>query len=240
MTSSSNATRDELEKLARGFESGAEVSLIHPEGDGWLSERQRGIVAFALRSLVQSEKAAPIGEELEQAVKRAANWLHKGAPLDEAESTIRDVARLASRLSSAARRADYHEGYGDALKDVSPSSSITATTRNEIIEQVAQEIERAALTYFGPDPGGIKNIRDLIILAVRDMKQAGVVPPPSATTSFSRDDVIEECAKEVERQADACQPCSPAADQNWPFALKTCAIKLRRLKARADRNGGQQ
>lgn len=39
--------------------------------------------------------------DLEDAIQRAATWLHKGAPLDEATSTIRDVVKLSLSAKSA-------------------------------------------------------------------------------------------------------------------------------------------
>lgn len=50
---------------------------------------------------LQDALAAPTDKhsELEDAVQRAANWLHKGAPMDECASCIRDVARLSASLA---------------------------------------------------------------------------------------------------------------------------------------------
>lgn len=43
-------------------------------------------------------------------------------------------------------------------------------TRDTIIEEVAKDIESAPLTYAGPDPQGIQDMRLLIVWAIRDMK----------------------------------------------------------------------
>jgi hypothetical protein len=43
-----------------------------------------------------------------------------------------------------------------------------------------------------------------------------------------RETVIEECAKYIESHANACLPGSAADDQNWPFALQSCANEMRR------------
>jgi hypothetical protein len=47
-----------------------------------------------------------------------------------------------------------------------------------------------------------------------------------------RDKALEEAAVECERQADLCQPDSPAEHNSWPFALQQCARKVRALKSK--------
>ena len=42
--------------------------------------------------------------------------------------------------------------------------------RNEIIEEVAKNIEAAPLTYTGPDPHVVSDLRYLIVCAIRDLK----------------------------------------------------------------------
>lgn len=42
--------------------------------------------------------------------------------------------------------------------------------RDEIIEEVAKEIESAPLTYAGPDPHVASDLRYLIVCAIRDLK----------------------------------------------------------------------
>ena len=45
-------------------------------------------------------------------------------------------------------------------------------TRSQIIEEVAQSIESAPLTYAGPDPQGVRDLHYLIVCAIRDLKQS--------------------------------------------------------------------
>lgn len=45
-------------------------------------------------------------------------------------------------------------------------------TRESIIEEVAKAIEAAPLTYAGPDPQGVRDLRYLIVSAIRDLKGA--------------------------------------------------------------------
>ena len=44
-------------------------------------------------------------------------------------------------------------------------------SRESVIEEVAKHIEAAPLTYFGPDPGGVRDLKFLIVAAIRDMKK---------------------------------------------------------------------
>ena len=48
--------------------------------------------------------------------------------------------------------------------------TVPSESRSTIIEEVAKEIESAPLTYAGPDPQGIRDMRTLIVWAIRDMK----------------------------------------------------------------------
>lgn len=50
--------------------------------------------------------------------------------------------------------------------------SETAFSRDAVIEEVAKRVETATLTYMGPDPGGIKDLKFLIVETIRDMKGA--------------------------------------------------------------------
>ncbi len=50
------------------------------------------------------------------------------------------------------------------------AASEKGTSRADVIEEVAKHVEASPLTYFGPDPGGIKDLRYLIVAAIRDMK----------------------------------------------------------------------
>ena len=43
-------------------------------------------------------------------------------------------------------------------------------SREAVIEEVAKHIEGATLTYFGPDPGGVKDLKYLIVAEIRGMK----------------------------------------------------------------------
>lgn len=43
-------------------------------------------------------------------------------------------------------------------------------SRSTVIEEVAKEIESAPLTYAGPDPHVVSDLRYLIVCAIRDMK----------------------------------------------------------------------
>ena len=43
-------------------------------------------------------------------------------------------------------------------------------SRDDVIEEVAQNLANMPLTYAGPDPNGIRDLCYLIISAVRDMK----------------------------------------------------------------------
>lgn len=56
-----------------------------------------------------------------------------------------------------------------ALKGLAVTNSETAS-REAVIEEIAKHIEDAPLTYMGPDPGGIKDLKFLIVEAIRDMK----------------------------------------------------------------------
>ena len=42
--------------------------------------------------------------------------------------------------------------------------------RDVAIEEVAKAVESAPLTYAGPDPQGIRDLRYLLVLTIRDMK----------------------------------------------------------------------
>jgi hypothetical protein len=61
----------------------------------------------------------------------------------------------------------------------------------------------------------------------------------ATSTYVPRETVIEECAKYIESHANACLPGSAADDQNWPFALQSCANEMRRdlLKDRSGCEG---
>lgn len=58
----------------------------------------------------------PHDDELEAAITRAAEWLRGGAPVDEAESTIRDVAKLAQRLQHASATTASDEVPNDVME----------------------------------------------------------------------------------------------------------------------------
>lgn len=49
-------------------------------------------------------------------------------------------------------------------------SETERSERDAVIEEVAKHIEASPLTYFGPDPGGVRDLRYLIVAAIRDMK----------------------------------------------------------------------
>lgn len=50
------------------------------------------------------------------------------------------------------------------------STESETASREAVIEEIAKHIEDAPLTYMGPDPGGIKDLKFLIVAAIRDMK----------------------------------------------------------------------
>lgn len=52
--------------------------------------------------------------------------------------------------------------------------------RNTIIEECAKHVELASLTYAGPDPSGISDLRYLIVASIRDLKNAAA---PQVTVS---------------------------------------------------------
>ena len=64
-------------------------------------------------STPNSETAPPkhLPSEVEEAITRAARWLHKGAPQDEAEATIRDVAKLSIAPSATPSISDRNDLY---------------------------------------------------------------------------------------------------------------------------------
>lgn len=71
---------------------------------------------------------------------------------------------------------DLEPAYGQALKvireHVAPGGERHAyVSREAIIEEVATKIERAPLTYSGPDPVGVRNLHFLVVAAIRDMKK---------------------------------------------------------------------
>jgi hypothetical protein len=45
-----------------------------------------------------------------------------------------------------------------------------AEMRDEVIEEVAHHIDGAPLTYAGPDPQGVSDLKRLIIWAILDLK----------------------------------------------------------------------
>jgi hypothetical protein len=44
-------------------------------------------------------------------------------------------------------------------------------SRDSVIEECANWLEKAPLTYAGPDPQGVKNLRFLIVLGLRGLKR---------------------------------------------------------------------
>ena len=40
----------------------------------------------------------------------------------------------------------------------------------EVREEIKKELKAAPITYFGPDPSVVENLRDLMILAIREGK----------------------------------------------------------------------
>lgn len=59
----------------------------------------------------------------------------------------------------------------DAHKKAAP---LYVQTRYSIIEECAQAIESAPLTYAGPDPQGVRNLRFLIVEAIRGLKSVPI------------------------------------------------------------------
>jgi hypothetical protein len=49
-------------------------------------------------------------------------------------------------------------------------ASARPPSRDAVIEEVAKHIEASPLTYFGTDPGGVRDLRYLIVAAIRDLK----------------------------------------------------------------------
>ena len=53
--------------------------------------------------------------------------------------------------------------------------SITyVSSRAEVIEEIAKAVEAAPLTYAGPDPGGIRDLRTLIVMLIRDQSSSDI------------------------------------------------------------------
>lgn len=71
------------------------------------------------------------------------------APLTSAIRHAEEVERLRARVSSE-----------------------STFTRDGVIEEVAKHIEASPLTYAGPDPGAVRDLKFLIVAAIRDMKGA--------------------------------------------------------------------
>lgn len=70
-------------------------------------------------------------------------------------------------IFEAAHRLYPHEGCAHCGRIASAGPLVD---RDAIIEEVAKGVEAAPITYMGPDPGGIQDLRYLIIAAIRDMK----------------------------------------------------------------------
>lgn len=58
--------------------------------------------------------------------------------------------------------------------------------RNQIIEEVAKSIEAAPLTYAGPDPHVVSDLRYLIVCAIRDMKVTASRERPELKSTESK------------------------------------------------------
>ena len=84
--------------------------------------------------------------------------------------------RLEELTPSAAGVAPQAHAKRDSIGEVShmdgnsAPSPTASTSRDAVIEEVAKHIEASPITYFGPDPGGVRDLRYLIVAAIRDMK----------------------------------------------------------------------
>jgi hypothetical protein len=59
------------------------------------------------------------------------------------------------------------------------SSPRYVPTRHSIIEECATAIESAPLTYTGPDPQGVRDLRYLIVCAIRALKRVPISLSPT-------------------------------------------------------------
>lgn len=83
-------------------------------------------------------------------------------------ATVRDLRKIGGiTLDDDDRELIQHAA---DLIEVLAKSTHSATPRAEVIEEVAKHVEGASLTYFGPDPGGVQDLRFLIVAAIRGMK----------------------------------------------------------------------
>jgi hypothetical protein len=90
---------------------------------------------------------------------------------EKTDAELIDYCREVSRAMKA-------NGYGGLVWDElllrferSRTFTVSETaSRNDVIEEIASEIEKSPLTYAGPDPQSIRALHTLMVQAIRDMK----------------------------------------------------------------------
>lgn len=89
--------------------------------------------------------------------------------------------------------------------------------------------------------GGLPSPMHVLFQAMRtELADVEDVLRAACSSVETREAIIEECAKYVEAEADSCIEGSAAYDQNWGFALQSCATAMRRdlLKNAAPQSEG--
>lgn len=201
--------------------------------------RAAGELTFALGTANLGGHYARLAMALDSAAEKVKTELL--AP--ESENTATDLThRLAEELRIVLNAQSTKYAIGDSHPLVKEARALSSTgmRRSEpdcaLADRIEKEIKQ--LQALTEDRGDPEYWMLQTFLTHADRICAALRAPSSATgTSMADDeahqrrvDVIEECARELEAEANSCLPGSAADDQNWGFAIQSCATKLRKLK----------